>query len=72
MSGTPQGGARTKKIVTERNPNYYAEIGSKGGKKSKTGGFWYKKHVLGDTDSIARAGAKGGSISRRRVRKDDA
>lgn len=60
MSGTVSGGkaaARTNKA--KYGSDFYAKIGSKGGKLGKTGGFYANRE-------LARiAGAKGGRISRR-------
>lgn len=41
-------------------PDYYSRIGSKGGKKSKGGGFAGMSY-----EKVAAAGRKGGSVSRR-------
>lgn len=60
MSGTKKGGkaaATTNK--TKYGADFYARIGSAGGKKGRTGGFFANRE-------LARvAGAKGGRISRR-------
>lgn len=38
MANTPEGRLKAKAtIIAERGPNYWAEIGAKGGKKSKRG-----------------------------------
>lgn len=64
MAGNKQGGkkaAETNKL--RHGKDFYARIGSEGGKKGRTGGFYYsKKHGL--TTHI-EAGRKGGKISRR-------
>lgn len=61
MAGTQLGGkhaAQTNKL--KYGEDFYKRIGSIGGKKGKTGGFWANRE-------LARiAGAKGGRISRRR------
>ena len=61
MAGTKAGGqkaAATNK--TRHGSDFYAKIGSKGGKNGNTGGF-------AANPELARiAGAKGGRISRRR------
>ncbi len=60
MAGTKAGG----KLAAKKNKelygsNFYAEIGARGGKKSRNGGFAANRE-------LARiAGAKGGRISRR-------
>lgn len=60
MAGTKAGGikaAQTNKA--KHGADFYAKIGSKGGKNGKTGGF-------AANPELARiAGAKGGRISRR-------
>lgn len=66
MSGTTREGQHTRDTNYERySRDYYHKLGAKGGTRSRTGGFWYKKHVLGDTESIRRAAILGGRISRR-------
>jgi uncharacterized protein len=66
MAGTVKGG----KLAAEKNKekygsDFYAKIGAKGGKKSRTGGFFANRE-------LARvAGAKGGRISRRTSKKAD-
>jgi general stress protein YciG len=60
MPGTKEGGKKAAQKNLLRNPNFYAEIGRKGGKNGHTGGF-------AANPELARiAGAKGGRISRRR------
>lgn len=60
MAGTKEGGRaaalRNKELYGK---DYYAKIGSLGGKKSRTGGFY------ADRELARTAGAKGGRISRR-------
>ena len=60
MAGTKKGGkaaAATNK--SKYGADFYARIGSVGGKKGRTGGFYANRE-------LARiAGAKGGRISRR-------
>lgn len=66
ISGTSIGGkaaATTNKL--KYGLGFYKEIGALGGAKGTTGGYWYKKHVLGDIESIRNAGRLGGRISRR-------
>lgn len=60
MAGTKEGGrkaaAKNKELYGK---DFYANIGAKGGKKGRTGGFAANRE-------LARiAGAKGGRISRR-------
>jgi len=53
-------GVKAAQKNLERDPNFYAKIGSKGGKNGHTGGF-------AANPELARiAGAKGGRISRRK------
>ena len=60
MSGTKQGGINAAITNKERyGKDFYAEIGRKGGKLGKTGGFY------ADRELARRAGAKGGKISKR-------
>ncbi|GAC1392429.1 MAG: hypothetical protein NVSMB46_08260 [Candidatus Saccharimonadales bacterium] len=60
MAGTKAGGkAAASTNKTKYGPDFYAKIGSMGGKKGRTGGFFANRE-------LARlAGAKGGRISRR-------
>jgi hypothetical protein len=60
MAGTKAGGQKAAQKNLERDPNFYAKIGSKGGKNGHTGGF------AANPDLARIAGAKGGRISRRR------
>jgi len=67
MAGTKAGGkkaAATNK--TKYGADFYAEIGRKGGKNGRTGGFFANP-------ALARiAGAKGGRVSRRGKAKKNA
>ncbi len=59
MSGTRDGGLKAKQKNLQRDPDFYAKIGRKGGQNGRTGGF-------AANPELARiAGAKGGKISRR-------
>jgi hypothetical protein len=59
MSGTKAGGMKAAMKNLQREPNFYARIGSIGGKNGHTGGF-------AANPELARiAGAKGGRKSRR-------
>lgn len=60
MAGTLEGG-RKASITNKKKygENFYRDIGAKGGKLGKTGGFWANRELA------RRAGAKGGRISRR-------
>ena len=60
MAGTKAGGLKAAQKNLQKDPNFYAKIGAKGGKLGRTGGF-------AANPELARiAGAKGGKISRRR------
>jgi len=67
MAGTQAGGQKAAAKNLARDPEFYAKIGSKGGRNGHTGGF-------AANPELARvAGAKGGRISRRRsVKKVEA
>ena len=64
MSGTKEGGKATRATVLSKyGADYYARIGSMGGKAGTTGGFYANRE-------LARiAGAKGGAKSRRGAAK---
>ena len=59
MAGTVEGGKKAAKKNLEKDPNFYARIGAKGGKNGRTGGFYR------DSERARIAGAKGGKISRK-------
>ena len=61
MAGTKEGGKKAAATNNSRHgKDFYAQIGAKGGKLGRTGGFAANRE-------LARiAGAKGGRISRRR------
>lgn len=63
MAGTVEGGKAAAKTNKEKyGKDFYAKIGSTGGKNGNTGGFYQNRE-------LARiAGAKGGRISRREKR----
>lgn len=59
MAGTKAGGMKAAAKNLAKNPNFYAEIGKRGGQRGHTGGF-------AANPELARiAGRKGGLISRR-------
>lgn len=70
MAGTRNGGLKAAAKNVQKDPDFYAKIGAKGGKNGRTGGF-------AANPELARiAGAKGGRISRRKkttvvVQNDD-
>jgi hypothetical protein len=60
MAGTKQGGQAAAATNKKKyGADFYAKIGSKGGKLGRTGGFFANR------DLARAAGAKGGRISRR-------
>ena len=59
MAGTKAGGLKAAQKNLQRDPDFYAKIGAKGGKNGTTGGF------AANRDLARIAGAKGGRISRR-------
>ena len=64
MAGTVMGGKKAAAKNLQKDPNFYAKIGKKGGMNGKTGGF-------AANPELARiAGAKGGRISRRTKKSD--
>lgn len=63
MPGSSRGGRKAAATNKAKyGEDYYKKIGTKGGARSNTGGFWHAKYVLGDVDKIRKAGSKGGSI----------
>ena len=70
MSGTIKGGFKAAKTNIEKyGKDYYVNIGRKGGKKSRTGGFASDKigkDGLTGAERAKIAGAKGGHISKRK------
>lgn len=65
MAGTRAGGLKTKAKNLANNPNFYKEIGRKGGKAHSD-----KPKGFAANPQLARiAGAKGGKISRRNKEK---
>ena len=60
MAGTKLGGRKAAMTnIKKYGEDFYKNIGAKGGKLGKTGGFF------ADRDLARRAGTKGGRISRR-------
>ena len=68
MSGKPN--AKWKETMLEKHGSEEAlkewlrTLGSKGGAKSGTGGFWYSK--MNGLNTHVEAGRKGGTISRKK------
>jgi len=66
MAGTMQGGklaAKTNK--TRYGKDFYAKIGSKGGKMGHTGGFWANRDLAREAGRIG--GLKSKRVSRRQT-----
>ena len=60
MAGTKSGGLRAANTnKTKYGRDFYAKIGAKGGRKSRTGGFYANPELA------SRAGKIGGRVSRR-------
>lgn len=69
MAGNAIGGRKAAAKNLAKDPNFYANIGAKGGRNSNTGGFASQvvgKDGLTGVKRARIAGAKGGRISRRR------
>ena len=63
MAGTKAGGLKAAQKNLQKDSNFYAKIGAKGGRNGRTGGF-------AANPELARiAGAKGGRASKRRKDK---
>ena len=56
MAGDKSGGVKAKETNLKRNPNFYKEIGAKGGKNGTTGGF--ASALVGDDGMTGRQRAK--------------
>lgn len=60
MAGNKAGAIKARDTNYEKHgKDYYKNIGSKGGKKSRTGGFFANRELA------KKAGRKGGKISKR-------
>lgn len=65
MAGTKEGGRKAAATTLARNPNFYAEIGRKGGKAEGVAkGFAHLAEY--DPEAHRRASAKGGRTSRKK------
>ena len=65
MTGTKSGGRKAAATILAKNPNFYREIGRKGGSVGGKTGFALNPE-------LARiCGTKGGRISKRRPKQDD-
>lgn len=72
MAGTKAGAAKARAKNLAKDPDYYRNIGRKGGQSGTTGGF--ASTVIGrdgltGRERAKKAGVVGGSISRRGPRK---
>ena len=67
MPGTKAGGMKAAAKNLQRNPNFYKEIGSRGGKNSKGGGFarWQEETPEEHYKRVSMAGKKGGRSGRK-------
>ena len=63
MAGTKAGGLKAKAANLAKNPNFYKEIGSKGGKAPTAG----PKGFAANPELAARVGAIGKRISKGKV-----
>lgn len=76
MAGTKAGGLKAAAKNKANNPNFYSEIGTKGGSRpTPTGGFGHPELCECDFDEAPHkravcAGVKGGKISRRGSKKN--
>lgn len=74
MSGNRIGGLKAAKKQLARNPNFFKEIGSIGGKNGNTGGFATRSEcncdlIDGPHTKPMCAGKRGGTKSRRTSKK---
>lgn len=53
MSGTKDGGVKSRNKILEKDPDFYKKIGAKGGRNGHTGGF------AGDSKRAREIGYKG-------------
>lgn len=67
MAGTKEGGRKAALKNLQRDPDFYAKIGQKGGKNGKTGGFARREDETREEHHarVAAAGKKGGRVSKR-------
>ena len=64
MAGTKAGGLAAATTNKQRHgKEFYSKIGAMGGRKGKTGGFYYS--MINGLDTHIKAGKKGGEISKR-------
>jgi len=59
MAGTKAGGIKAAKANKAKDPDFYKKIGSMGGKKGHTGGFYANRELA------RSAGSKGGKARRK-------
>ena len=61
MAGTFEGGIKARETnYAKHGLDFYMKVGAKGGKASRTGGFY------GNRELASIAGAKGGKVSKRK------
>lgn len=68
MAGTKAGGLKAKLRNLEKDPDFYKNIGRKGGKNGHTGGFASMsvgKDGLTGSERASLVGQRGGRISKR-------
>lgn len=68
MAGTKAGGLKAKLRNLEKDPDFYKNIGRKGGKNGHTGGFasmLVGKDGLTGSERASLVGQRGGRISKR-------
>ena len=74
MAGNIQGGLKAKKTNMERHgASFYKDIGAKGGRASRTGGFASQvvgKDGMTGKERDMKVGSIGGKISRRTSNKE--
>lgn len=63
MAGTREGGLKVRAKLLAADPDYYSRIGTKGGAKSRGGGFAHM--AAHDPKLHSKVSQKGGRISRR-------
>lgn len=67
MAGTEAGGRKAAATILAKNPNFYREIGKKGGSRSRGD----KTGFALNREAARICGTKGGRISKRKPKQDD-
>lgn len=65
MAGTKQGALRAREKNLAKNPNFYRDIGSKGGLRTHASGARPKGFAAMTPEKRIAAGARGGAASRK-------